>query len=97
MTRIAQWASDQIERLRLGSPLWVGPVGEIALSLDLRWEPEGLFVIVNCYADESYDGGIFILGGQIARLGQWNGFEKEWGRLCARYNIRYFHSKEMIL
>src|SRR5215469_10855849 len=97
MIRLAHWASDQIERSQLGAPRWVGPIGEIALSLDLHWESERLFlVIVNLYADESYNDDIFVMGGYIARLGQWNNFESDWRRLLKRVQISYFHSKEMV-
>jgi hypothetical protein len=94
---LAHWATDQIERLQLGAPLWVGPIGEIALSLDLHWEPERLFmVIVNLYADESYNDDIFVMGGYVAKLGQWNRLEGDWKRLLKQARIPYFHSKEMV-
>jgi hypothetical protein len=53
-------------------------------------------MIVNLYADESYNDEIFIMGGYIGRLGQWNGYEKDWTRLLKRFHISYFHSKEMV-
>ena len=95
MIRIAQWASDQMERWQLGAPYWVGPMGEIALSLDLRWEPERLFMIVNIYADESYDDKIFVMALYIGTLGRWNKLEKRWPDLLKKYQVSYFHSKEM--
>jgi hypothetical protein len=96
MSRLAHWASDLVERWQPGAPRWVGPTGEIGLSLFLRWEPEGLFMIVNLYIDESYNQDIFILGGYIAKLGQWNSFDYKWNRLLKKYQIRYFHSTEMV-
>jgi hypothetical protein len=92
---IGNWASDQSERLQLGAPLWVGPIGEIALSLDLRWEPERLFMILNVYGDESYNEKLFVVGAYLGTLGKWNKFEKRWAELLKKYNISYFHSKEM--
>jgi hypothetical protein len=96
MMRVAQWASDQIERLQLGAPSWVGPTGEIALSLDLRWEPEGLFMLINSYIDESYNDKFLMMAGYVARLGQWNEFDRAWKKLLKKFDLSYFHSNEMV-
>jgi hypothetical protein len=53
-------------------------------------------VIVNLYADESYNDDIFVMGGYIARLGQWNRYEADWRKLLKQAGISYFHSKEMV-
>jgi hypothetical protein len=53
-------------------------------------------VVVNLYADESYNDEIFVMGGYVAKLGQWNRYEKDWARLLKRAKISRFHSKEMV-
>jgi hypothetical protein len=34
-------------------------------------------------------------GGYVAKLGQWNRFDKTWTKLLRKHGISYFHSKEM--
>jgi len=54
-------------------------------------------VIVTVYIDESgtHDSGVTILGGWVARLGQWAAFDPKWNKLLKRNGLTYFHSRKM--
>jgi Protein of unknown function (DUF3800) len=55
-------------------------------------------VIVDTYIDESGTHGSaphLIMGGIVGRLGQWTYFNKRWGKMLRRENIRHYHTKAM--
>lgn len=54
-------------------------------------------MIVTVYIDESgtHDSGVTILGGWVARLGQWAAFDPKWNKLLKRNGLTYFHSRKM--
>jgi hypothetical protein len=54
-------------------------------------------VIVTIYIDESgtHDSPVVILGGWVARMGQWASFDDKWRKLLKKYSVSYFHSKEL--
>lgn len=86
-----------LERVRLGSPLAVGPTGEIALFLAGRWESGSMFVQIVAKIDEAgtHDGSpLMTMGGYMARLNQWNRFDHKWRKGLVKAKLPYFHVKE---
>jgi hypothetical protein len=84
----------------LALTLWIVPTTPretLGSALFCRWAPERAFVIVTVYIDESgtHDSGVTILGGWVARLGQWATFDPKWNKLLKRNGLTYFHSRKM--
>ena len=54
-------------------------------------------MIVTVYIDESgtHGSGVTILGGWVARLGQWATFDPKWAKLLKLNGLTYFHSRRM--
>lgn len=75
----------------------LGALGSRALSVFHDWNPHRLFVIITVYMDESgthTDSPVMVLGGRVAKLGQWIDFDHKWRRLLKRYDLPYFHGTE---
>lgn len=81
----------------MGAPFRVGPTGWLALGLYHRWQANRYFVQFTCYLDESGthgDSPFMILGGYVARLGQWNRFDTKWKKHLARHRLEGLHFKD---
>jgi len=71
----------------------------LVLALAHKWEPERTIVIYTAYIDASghHDGSpVMILGGYVARLGQWANFDKKFERLLHKNNLTHHHTKKLI-
>jgi|GEM_PF-2133681 len=78
-------------------PRFPGAVGSLNLAVFHDWDPERLFVIFTVYIDESgtHAGSpVMLLGGRLAKLGQWVDFDTKWRRLLKRKSLAYFHGTE---
>jgi Protein of unknown function (DUF3800) len=75
----------------------MGPTRSLGLALFHRWDPDRLFVIVTVYIDESgtHNSGVTIMGGWVARFGQWATFDPKWRKLLKRNGLTYFHSRKL--
>src|SRR4029077_2036808 len=93
------WCPNWLEMLWLGAPLRPGPSARLSLSLWRRWRPERVFMIVgDVYADESgthADSPYMIMGALVARVGQWQDYDKRFLRLLNRNSLTYFHGVEL--
>ena len=95
---IARYQPEWLERLRLGAPLWVGPTGEIGLTMASCWKPRTLFMLLTMQLDEANthdEAEIMVMGGWLARLGQWNCFDHKWKKSLRKHDLEYFHAQEM--
>lgn len=73
------------------------PIGRLLISSRPRREAPTLMKII-AYIDESGTHGsskLIILGGYVARLGQWATFDQKFRRVLKRSGLTYYHSKEM--
>lgn len=55
-------------------------------------------MIVTAYLDESCthnESEIFVVAGYVGHAAQWRKFDKKWKRLLAKYELPYFHAKEI--
>jgi hypothetical protein len=95
---MARYQPQWLERLRLGAPLWIGPTGEVGLTVASRWRSETFFMLLTMKLDEanSHDEAeVMVMGGWIARLGQWNRFDHKWKKALRKHGLEYFHAQEM--
>ena len=79
-------------------PRNLGAVGSLSLAVFHDWNPDRLFVIVTVYIDESGTHGsapLMTFSGFVGRLGQWVDFDAKWKRLLKRFDLPFFHSKDM--
>jgi hypothetical protein len=86
-----------LEHLRLGAPVWIGPTGELALATAGLWRSESIFMQLITKLDEANThrgAGFMIMAGYIGRLGEWNRFDRKWGKALRKAELPYFHGKE---
>lgn len=87
-----------LERARIGAPLWLGPTGQLALAVEARWRPERIFVQLIVKLDEAnthVGAPIMTMGGYMARVGQWNSFDRKWRKELRKAALDHFHAREM--
>jgi Protein of unknown function (DUF3800) len=92
------WCPRWLELFWVGAPIHPGPTAQLSLSLWHSWKPDSLFVIVaDVHIDESgtHDCPYLIMGGVVARNGQWQEHDKRFRSLLKRNSLTYFHAKEM--
>jgi uncharacterized protein DUF3800 len=56
-------------------------------------------VIFSAYIDEAGTHGgspLTVMGGYVARLGQWRHFDEKWVRMLRRYGLTHMHTIEML-
>jgi hypothetical protein len=56
-------------------------------------------MILTAYIDEAgtHAGSpVTVMGGYVARLGQWHHFDQKWDRILKRYRISHKHTKDML-
>jgi hypothetical protein len=72
-----------------------GFVRDLCVALAHRWEPEGLFVILTAYFDESGthgDSPVTVMAGIMANARQWSVFQSGLDKIRSRYGFRVFHA-----
>jgi hypothetical protein len=56
-------------------------------------------MILTSYIDEAgthAGSGVTVMGGYVARLGQWRHFDEKWRRLLKQYGLTHMHTVEML-
>jgi hypothetical protein len=61
------------------------------------WPPEECLVaLVSGYFDDSQStGDVWVVGGYVGYLNQWDHFEQLWGSALDKHEVPYFHMREM--
>jgi hypothetical protein len=65
--------------------------------LGSRYSPDGLFLMMTCYFDESggKEHGLTVVAGYVSTIQQWEHFEVDWKLFLISYKVPYFHMAEL--